>query len=109
MHIDHAELEDASRKFVNEDGDLASMVNYLLGKIDDLGDVYGDDDAGREARQGFAKARRHIAEYSGALCSTYGTVGVNLALMSGDVHAADWSGIAALPTVDLASVPRFDS
>ncbi|MGI5223803.1 hypothetical protein [Actinoallomurus sp. CA-142502] len=109
MHIDHAELEDASRRFVDEDGDLASAINYLFGKIDDLGDVYGDDDAGREARQGFVRARRHLAEYSGALCGAYGTVGVNLALMSGDVRAADWNGIAALPAVDLASVPRFGS
>jgi hypothetical protein len=109
MHIDHAELEDASRRFVDEDGDLASTVNYLLGRIDDLGDVFGDDDAGRNARQGFAGARRHIAEYAAALCGTYGAVGVNLALMSGGVHAADWNGIAALPAVDMASVPRFAS
>ncbi|WP_329248901.1 hypothetical protein OG417_02170 [Actinoallomurus sp. NBC_01490] len=109
MHIDHTELEHAARAFVAEDRDLASLVNRLLGKIDDLGDIYGDDDAGRAAKAGFATAREKTAEYSGALCAAYGAVGVNLALMSTDVGRADWDGIAALPRVDRTSVPRFTS
>jgi hypothetical protein len=109
MHIDHAELEKAARAFVSEGRDLAAMVNDLLGKIDELGDVCGDDDAGRQARQGFDAARTRIARYSGALCATYGTVGVNLALMSGNVDTANWNGIAALPPVDASGVPRFDA
>jgi hypothetical protein len=107
MEIDHTQLQQAARAFATEDHDLAITVNVLLAKIDDLDGVYGDDDAGREAQKAFAAARERIARYSGMLCDTYGTVGVNLDLMSGNVDTADWAGIAALPQVDTSDVPRF--
>jgi hypothetical protein len=51
MLIDHVELDHASKAFLKEGHDLAITINTLLGKIDDLGDVYGDDDsAGRPRR-----------------------------------------------------------
>jgi hypothetical protein len=109
MLIDHVELEQAARAFMTEHHDLAVTVNLLLGKIADLGDVYGDDDPGHQAKQGFAKAREQVVGGSGALCDAYGGIGVNLALMSGNVQVANWNGIASLPAVDTKTVPRFGS
>jgi hypothetical protein len=57
MDIDHAELQRAAQAFVEEGQDLATTVNDLLGKIDGLGDIYGDDDGGRQAKQAFTRAR----------------------------------------------------
>jgi hypothetical protein len=51
--IDHVELDQAARAFLKEGHDLAITINALLGKIDDLGDVYGDDDSGRQAKKSF--------------------------------------------------------
>jgi uncharacterized protein YukE len=109
MHIDHAELEQATRAFTTEGHDLAVLVDQLLGRIDRLGDVYGDDDPGRQAKQAFDRARDDVARYAGALCDAYGTIGAHLALMNANVETADWNGIAALPAVDLTTVPRFGS
>jgi hypothetical protein len=107
MHIDHAELQQAAQAFTTEGNDLADTVNHLLGKIDDLGDIYGDDDPGRQAKQGFTQAREEVVRYSGALCAAYGAVGSNLSLMSDNVKVADWAAIASLPAVDPTTVPRF--
>jgi hypothetical protein len=105
VEIDHVGLELAARAFVVEHHDLAVTVHSLLGKIADLGDVYGDDDSGRTAKQGFAAAREQLVGGSGALCDAYGGIGVNLALMSGNVQVANWNGIASLPVVDPKTVP----
>jgi hypothetical protein len=107
MDIDHAELQQAARAFVAEGQDLAAMVNTLLGKIDGLGDIYGDDDPGRQAKQAFTRAREEVVGCSGALCAAYGAVGTNLALMSGNVEMTNWDIIASLPRIDLTTVPRF--
>ena len=107
MDIDHAELQQAARAFGAEGQDLATTVNDLLGKIDGLGDIYGDDDPGRQAKQAFTRAREEVVGCSGALCAAYGAVGTNLTLMSGNVETVDWNIIASLPRIDLTTVPRF--
>ncbi|TQL97580.1 hypothetical protein FB559_3175 [Actinoallomurus bryophytorum] len=107
MHIDHAELRQAALAFMKEGQDLADTVDHLLGKIDELGDIYGDDDPGREAKKAFTQAREEVVRYSGALCSAYGAVGDNLSLMNENVVVANWNIIASLPTVDVSTVPRF--
>jgi hypothetical protein len=107
MHLDHAELQQAARAFATEGQDLAATVNTLLRKIDELGDIYGDDDAGRQAKQAFTRAREEVVGCSGALCTAYGAVGTNLALMSDNVEVTNWDIIASLPRVDLTTVPRF--
>jgi len=109
MLIRQVELDQAAKAFAKEGHDLAVTIDTLLQMIDDLGDVYGDDDAGRQAKQGFVKARDDIAGYAGAICAAYDGVADNLALMNANVDVASWSTIAELPKVDLASVPRFDS
>jgi hypothetical protein len=106
MLIDHVELDQASKAFLQEGHDLAITVNALLGKIDDLGDVYGDDDSGRQAKQGFDQARDNIAGYSGAICAAYTGAGDNLALMNTNVDVADWASAAELPAVE-TNVPRY--
>lgn len=107
MDIDHAELQQAAQAFVAEGQDLAAVVNGLLGKIDELGDIYGDDDAGRQAKQAFTRAREELVGGSGALCAAYGAVGTNLALVNDNVKVTDWNIIASLPRIDLTTVPRF--
>lgn len=107
MDIDHTELKHAARAFATESQDLSDVVNGLLRKIDDLGDIYGDDDPGRQAKQGFIHAREELVGYSGALCAAYGQVGANLGLMSDNVDVADWSTIASLPKVDMTTIPRI--
>jgi hypothetical protein len=107
MDIDHTELKHAARAFANESQDLSDTVNGLLRMIDDLGNVYGDDDPGSQAKQGFTHAREELVGYSGALCAAYGKVGANLGLMSDDVDVADWSIIASLPPVDMTTIPRL--
>lgn len=107
MKIDRDELAAAAQKFVNEAGRLAGEVNLLLGRIAELGHVYGDDDAGRKAKAAFQRAGENTVGYAGALCNAYGVVGINLALMLSNVDAADWGALAALPKVDMNSVPDF--
>jgi hypothetical protein len=107
MDIDHAELQRAAQAFVEEGQDLATTVNDLLGKIDGLGDIYGDDDPGRQAKQAFTQAREQLVGCSGALCAAYGAVGTDLALMNDNVKVTNWNIIASLPRIDLAAVPRF--
>jgi hypothetical protein len=107
MDIDHAELQQAARAFGAEGQDLATTVNDLLGKIDGLGDIYGDDDGGRQAKQAFTRAREELVGGSGSLCTAYGAVGTNLALMNDNVKVTDWDIIASLPRLDLTTVPRF--
>jgi uncharacterized protein YukE len=109
MHIDHAELQQAARAFAAEGQDLATTVNNLLGMIDGLGDIYGDDDQGRQAKQAFTRAREEVVGSSGALCAAYDAVGTNLSLMSDNVQTIDWNIIPSLPLIDLTTVPRFGS
>lgn len=105
--IDHAELDQAATAFLKEGHDLAIVINGLLGKIDDLGDVYGDDDPGRQAKKSFDQARDDLAGYSAAICAAYEGVGDNLQLMNANVDVANWASTVELPVVDLTSVPRF--
>lgn len=105
--LDHLELDQAAKAFLQEGHDLAITINNLLGKIDDLGDVYGDDDPGRQAKKSFDKARDDLAGYSAAICAAYDGVGNNLQLMSANVEVANWASIVELPAVDMTSVPRF--
>jgi hypothetical protein len=106
MLIDHVELARAAKAFLQEGHDLAITINTLLGKIDDLGDVYGDDDAGRQAKKAFDKARDNVAGYSGAICAAYTGVGHNLDLMNANVDVANWASTVELPAVE-TNVPRF--
>jgi hypothetical protein len=106
MLIDHVELDHASKAFLKEGHDLAITINTLLGKIDDIGDVYGDDDSGRQTKKAFDKARNNIADYSGAICAAYTGVGNNLNLMNTNVEVANWTSIVELPAVE-KNVPRF--
>jgi hypothetical protein len=107
MHIDHVVLKRAAEAFVTEDGQLAAKVLKLLTQVDDLGDIFGDDDGGRQAKQGFTQARDNLSGYCAALCAAYGTVGDDLALMNADVEVTNWDIINALPAVDPSTVPRF--
>jgi hypothetical protein len=107
MHIDHVVLKRAAEAFVAEDGHLAAQVIKLLTQIADLGDIFGDDDASRQARQGFTQARDNLFRYCAALSSAYGSVGDDLARMNADVEVTNWDIIAALPKVDTSTVPRF--
>jgi hypothetical protein len=107
MHVDHVVLKRAAEAFAAQDGQLAAAVLKLLAQIDDLGDIFGDDDEGRQAKQGFTRARDNLSGYCAALCSAYGSVGDDLALMNADVKVTDWDIISALPKVDASTVPRF--
>jgi hypothetical protein len=105
MQIDHAELKRAAQEFVDEDARLSSEVYFLLGKIAGLGDIYGDDDSGRQANQGFLQAQENITKYVGSLCGAYGRTGIALGLVESNVQVANWNITAALPDID-KSMPK---
>ena len=105
MQIDHAELKLAAQEFVDEDARLSGEVYFLLGKIAGLGDIYGNDDTGRQTNQGFLQAQENIAKYVGSLCGAYGKTGIALGLMESNVDVANWNITAALPDID-KTAPR---
>lgn len=99
MRIDHSELKQAAREFAAEETNLSSETDLILRKIAALGDIYGDDDSGRNATQNFQKVHDNITKYASSLCAAYGKTSDALVMTEKNVATANWNIVAALPDV----------